>query len=101
MFDTNSDIFKVYAYLDADFARIYGHKNHYDSACSNKCIGFIITFYDFPVLCISTLQTKPSLSKMEAEKIALANCCQELFQIININQSLRKEVVLTVGVTLM
>ena len=35
---------------------------------------------------------------MEAEITALAHCCRDLFPIININQSLGKEVVLPFGI---
>ena len=36
-----------------------------------------------PVLWMSKLQTETALSTMEAEIIALAHCCQELFPIMN------------------
>ena len=73
----------VDSYPDVDFAGIYGHERHDDPACANICTGFIITFSDFPVLCISKSKTETALSAMEAEIIALAHCCRELFSIID------------------
>ena len=64
--DPNYDLFKVDAYPDADFAGMYGHKNPDDLSCAKSCTGFIITFDNFNVLCISRLQTETSLSKMES-----------------------------------
>ena len=46
--DPNSDIFKVDAYLDADFAVMYGHENPNNPACAKSFTGFIITFADCP-----------------------------------------------------
>ena len=40
---------KVDAYPDADFVRMYGHKNPDDLAFSNIRTGFIIIFADCPV----------------------------------------------------
>ena len=99
--DTNYDIFEVDTYHDAGFEIMYGHKNIDDLACAKSCTGFIITFDNFNVLCISRLQTETSLSKMESQTIALADCCQQLFPIINMTQSLGKTVGLPIGVPLM
>ena len=51
--DPNSDIFKFDAYPDAEFVGMYCHKNHDDLSCAKSCTGFIITFADCPVSCIS------------------------------------------------
>ena len=66
---------------------MYGHTNPDDPSCSQSRTGFIITFADFPVLCISKFQTETAFYKMEAETICLAHCCRELFPIINMTQS--------------
>ena len=86
LLDPNSDIFKVDAYPDDDFSEMYGHKKHDDTACAQSRTGFIVTFDDCTVLWISKLQTKTALSTTEAEIIAFAHCCQELFQIIEITR---------------
>ena len=95
---TNSDIFKVDAYPDSDFAGMYGHKNTDDLVCTKSCTVFIITFADCPVLWIPKFQTENALSKMEEEIITLDNCCQDIFPIIDITKSLGKEVGLPSGV---
>ena len=43
MLDPNSDIFKVDAYPDADFAGMYGQENPDDPTCDKSLAGFIIT----------------------------------------------------------
>jgi hypothetical protein len=45
----SSDVCKIDAYPDADFARMYGHEKHTDPACAKGRTGFIITFVDCPV----------------------------------------------------
>ena len=71
---------------------MYGHKNNDDPECAKGRNGLIIMFYGCPVLCIYTLQTGTALSTMGAYIIALARCCQDLFPIIDITQSLVKAV---------
>ena len=101
MLDPNSDIFKVDAYPDADFAGIHGHKRHNDPACDNICTGFIIMFSYCPVLWISISQTETALYTMEAEIVALAHFCRDLFPIIDMTPSLGKAAGLSVWVLLM
>ena len=99
--DPHYDIFKVYTYPDADFSGMHGLENPDDPACTKSCTGFIMKFSDCPVLCISKLQSETVLSTMDSDIIALAHCCRELFPIIVITQSLRKEVGLPFRVTSM
>ena len=73
--DKSSDILKVDACTDAEFAGMYGQENINDTACSNSRTDFIITFADFPVLCIYRLQTETTLSTMEADTLALSHFC--------------------------
>jgi hypothetical protein len=94
--DPISEMLKIDAYPDADFAGIYGHKRSDDPACAKSRTGFVINFADCPVLWISKLQQETALSTMEAETIALAHCCRELFPIIDMTQSLGKAVGLSV-----
>jgi len=46
----NTDLFRMDAYPDADFAGMYGHELSTDPACVKSRVGFIITFADCPVL---------------------------------------------------
>jgi hypothetical protein len=77
----SSNMCKIDAYLDTDFAGMYVHDEHTDPACAKSRTGFIITFADCPVFWQSKLQTETALSMMEAEIIALSACCRELFLI--------------------
>jgi len=97
----SSDVCKIDAYPDADFAGMYGHEEHTDPACAKSRTGFIITFAECPVLWQSKLQTETALSTMEAEIIALSACCRELFPIIDMVSSVTNSVNLPIGKTTM
>jgi len=99
----SSDVCKIDAYPDADFAGMYGHEEHTDPACAKSWTGFIITFADCPVFWQSKLQTETALSTMEAEIIALSACCRcrELFPIMDMVRSVTKSVKLPIGRTTM
>jgi hypothetical protein len=75
---------KVDAYLDADFAGLYGYETNSDPACAKSHTGFLMTVSDCPMVWVSKLQTETALSTMEAEVNALAHCCRELFPVIDI-----------------
>ncbi len=90
---------KIDAYPDADFAGMYGHKDHTDPACAKSWTGFIITFAECPVLWQSKLQTETALSTMEA--IALSACCSELFPIMDMVKSLTESVNLLIRIRTM
>jgi hypothetical protein len=75
---------KIDAYPDADFAGLYGHEKSHDPACAKSRTGFVITVSDCPMVWVSKLQTETALSTMEAEIIALAHCCRELFPVMDI-----------------
>ena len=66
----STDICKIDAYPDADFAGMYGHEKPVDPSCVKSCTGFVITFADVPILWKSQLQMETALSTMEAEIIA-------------------------------
>ena len=83
---------RIDSYPDADFAGMYGHEVITDPSCVKSRTGFIITVAHCPVLWVSKLQTETALSTMEAEIIALAHSCRELFPIINIVVELGKVV---------
>ncbi len=97
----SSDVCKIDAYPDADFAGMYGHEDHTDPACAKSCTGFIITFAEFPVFWQSKLQTETALSTMDAKIIALSACCRELFPIIDMVHLLAEATNLPIGNTTM
>ncbi len=63
----SSNVCKIDAYPDADFAGMYGHEDNTDPACAKSCTGFIITFAECPVFWQSKLQTETALSTMESK----------------------------------
>ena len=63
---------------------MYGHKKVTNPACAKSCLGFLLTVSDCPMVWVSKLQTETALSTMEAEIIALAHCCRELFPVMDI-----------------
>jgi hypothetical protein len=93
----SSNVCKIDAYPDADFAGMYGHEDHTDPAYAKSHTGFIITFAECPVTWQSTLQTETALSAMEAKIIALSKCCRELFPIIDMVHLLAEVTNLPIG----
>ena len=81
---TPSGDLKIDAFPDADFAGLYGHEKTNDPACAKSRTGFVITVSDCPMVWMSKLQSETALSTMEAEIIALAHCCRELFPVIDV-----------------
>ena len=79
-------------YPDADFAGLYGHEKASDPVSVKSRTGFVINVANCPVLWMSKLQTETALSTMEAEIIALAHSCRELFPIIDLVTELGKVV---------
>jgi hypothetical protein len=93
----SSNVCKIDACPDADFAGMYGHEDHTDPTCAKSCTGFIITFAECSVFWQSKLQTQTALSAMEAEIIALSACCRELFPFIDMVHSLAEATNLPIG----
>ncbi len=88
---------KIDCYPDADFAGMYGYENLSDPSCVKSRTAFVITVTNCPVLSQSKLQTETALSTMEAEIIALAHCCRELFPIMDMVSLLGTKVGLPVS----
>ena len=84
----SSDVCKIDAYPDADFAGMYGHEDNTDHACAKSRTGFIITFAECPVFWQSKLQTETALSMLEAKNIALFCMLQRSVSIIDMVCSL-------------
>ena len=89
----------VDCYPDADFAGLYGHENSNDPASAKSRTGFVITVAGCPVLWQSKLQTETALSTMEAEIVALAHSCRELFPVMDLVSRLGPAVGLDGGET--
>ncbi len=82
---------KIDCYPDADFAGLYGYENLSDPSCVKSRTGFVITVVNCP-LWQSKLQTETALSTMEAEVVALAHSCRELFPIMDMVSMLGEKV---------
>jgi hypothetical protein len=48
--NTTPDICKIDAYLDADFAEMYGHEKPANPTCVKHCTGLVIAFTDVAIL---------------------------------------------------
>jgi hypothetical protein len=83
---------KVDYYPDADFARLYGHKDAQDPNCVCSRTRYIITAFGCPVLWRSKLQTEIALSTMEAECIAISTACRDLFPVVDMIKELSEAV---------
>jgi hypothetical protein len=97
----SSDVCKIDAYPESDFAGMYGHEDHTDPACAKRRTRFIIFFAECPMFWQSKFQTETALSTMEAKIIALSACCEELFPIINMVSLLAEAINLPIGNTTM
>ena len=97
----SSNILKIDAYPDADFAGMYGYERHDDPSCVKSRTGYVINVADCPVLWQSKLQTETALSTMEAKIVAMAHCARELIPIIQMVEFLGPAVGLTVDATTM
>jgi hypothetical protein len=75
---------QIDAFPDADFAGLYGYAKITDSECVKSRTGFLIEVSECPVVWVSKLQSETAMSTMEAEIIALAHCCRELFPVIDV-----------------
>jgi len=83
IFKPSSEL-RIDCYPDADFAGLYGHEKSNDPICAKSRTGFVIKVANCPILWQSKLQTETALSTMEAEIIALAHSCRELFPVMDL-----------------
>ncbi len=95
----SSNILKIDAYPDADFAGMYGYERHDDPSCMKSCTGYVINVANCPVLWQSKLQTESALLTMEVEVVAMAHCARELIPIIQMVEFLGPAVGLAVDAT--
>ena len=66
------------AYVDADFAGLWGSEDPLAPESVKSRTGYVILFGGCPVYWKSKLQTLVAVSTMEAEYVALSNCMREL-----------------------
>ncbi len=82
------------AYLDADFAGLYGYEDNNDPDCVCSHMGYVISVARCPICWSSKLQTEMATSTMEAKIIALGSCCHDLLPIL----SLFDEIGIAIGI---
>jgi hypothetical protein len=81
------------AYVDADFAGMWGYEDQLDPACVKSRTGFVIFLADCPVIWVSRLQSDIATSTMEAEYNALSISLCNVLPL----QSLVKEIYKCIG----
>ena len=97
----STNVLKIDAYPDADFAGMYGCEKHDDPSCVKSRTGYVINVANCPVLWQSKLQTETALSTMEAEIVAMAHCARELIPIMQMVEFLGPAVNLPSDITSM
>ena len=65
------DDWKIECFVDADFCGLWGSKNPEDPVVAKSMTGDILTLAGYPLMWVSKLQTKVSISTMMAEFVAL------------------------------
>lgn len=95
----SAKLLKIDSFPDADFAGMYGHEAMDDPVCVKSRTGFVIMVANCPIMWQSKLQTETTLSTMEAEIVALAHSCRELFPIMDGVSIMGKAIGLPVGNT--
>ena len=84
-----SNTLTINCYPDADVDAMDVQQSNTDPACVRKKIGYVINIADCPVLWTSCLQRMVTCSIMEADIIALAQSCRELFPVMDLAKSTR------------
>jgi hypothetical protein len=97
----STNVLKIDAYPDADFAGMYGYEKHNDPSCVKSRTGYVINVANCPVLWQSKLQTETALLTMEAEIVAMAHCARELIPIMQMVEFLGPAVNLPLDITSM
>jgi hypothetical protein len=92
-------VLKIDAYLDANFAGMYGYERHDNPSCVKSWTGYVINVANCLVIWQSKLQTETALSTMEAEIAAISHCAWKLIPIMQMKEFLGPAVELPVDCT--
>ena len=68
----------ITAYVDADFAGLWGVEDSNDPVCVRSRTGYVLLVGGIPVIWASKLQTEIAVSTMMAEYIALSQAMREI-----------------------
>ena len=93
MFNTSKKLV-MDCYADADFTGLQGNEDPQDPICARSRNGFVVTFYNCPLLWVSKLQTDIALSTLHYEHVELSHSVRALLPL----KSLIKEVIDNLGI---
>ena len=68
----------VGCYADEDFSGLWEHVNSQDPICARSRTGFVVTFSNFTLLCLSKIQKYISLSTLHSGYVILSNYVRAL-----------------------
>jgi hypothetical protein len=63
--------------VDSEFSGLFGVEDRLKPICAKSRTGYVIKFFDIPILWVSNMQTHIVLSTMEAECIALSQSMRD------------------------
>jgi len=96
----SSDVCKIDAYPDADFAGMFGHEDHTDPACTKELDW--IHHHFCRLSCLLAIQATDRDSSIDdGSRNHSSLCCRELFPIMNMVSSVTKSVKLPIRETTM
>jgi hypothetical protein len=72
------NLYELDCYVDADFAGLYIYEDDQDPVCVKSRTDYVLLLAVCPVLWVSKLQTKITVSTMEAEYVALSQAMRDL-----------------------
>ena len=84
----------VDCYADVDFAGLWEHEDTQDPICARSITGFVVTFANFPLLCVSKLQADIALSTLHPAYVAFSHSVIALLPL----KILIKEVIDNLGI---
>ena len=93
------DTLAIDAYVDADFAGLWGHEHPQDPSCIKSRTGYILFIANCPVVWVSKLQTDIATSTMEAEYNALSMSMRDILPLRTLTQEISTSIGLGSGMT--
>lgn len=85
-------ILDVDAYVDADFAGLYGKERTEDPSCAKSRTGFVICLANCPIIWSSKLQPDIALSTMQSEYQGLSMMMRDLLPFLDLVKTIAKGV---------
>jgi hypothetical protein len=89
---TKDNNLKIDAYVDADFAGMWGHEDAQDPTSVKSRTGFVIFIANCPVIWSSKLQTDIATSTMEAEYNALSLAMRDVIPLKQLTSEICKSI---------